>query len=170
MNANFTENALPKSCSIEYRISEDLMQKLIAVANQQKVYILSFLKSFQVEKNDHKSSIEICAFVVSDTGLFITSNNLKWFSASETIIQVEHTQSMSNLIEVLDVDLQTLQFNFMDDATDEPVEETWKLTFETDNSSESAFETVSQCWEKIFSVPLTKISNSSNNNSKIDVQ
>lgn len=155
------------------------MQKLNAVANQQKVYILSFLRNFHVERNEEKNEMDICAFIVSDFSLFITSNHLKWFSASETIIQVEHTQSMSNLIEVLDVDSQTLQFNFMDDATDEPVEESWQLTFETDSSSESAFETVSQCWEKIFSVPLTKINNNSrnssnnnnnNNSSKIDVQ
>ncbi|XP_063697255.1 serine/threonine-protein kinase 11-interacting protein isoform X2 [Culicoides brevitarsis] len=159
-----TENALPQTCSIEYRISEDLMQKLNSIASHQKVYILSFLKKFSADKADQKLNSDICAFVVSESGLFISSSNLKWFSASETTIQVDFSQSMSNLIEVLDVDAQTLQFNFMDEATDEPVEETWRLTFETENSSESAFETVSQCWEKIFSVPLTKIS--SNNNSK----
>uniref|UniRef100_A0A336MPB6 CSON003607 protein n=1 Tax=Culicoides sonorensis TaxID=179676 RepID=A0A336MPB6_CULSO len=164
-----TENGLPDTCSIEYRISEDLMQKLNTVTNLQKIYILSFLTKFVIDKNDIKTETEFCAFIVSDSSLHITSNNFKWFSASETTIQPNHTQSMSNLIEVLDIDSKTLQFNFMDDTADDPVEESWQLTFETENSSDSAFETVSQCWEKIFSVPLTKLnksslSNSNNNN------
>lgn len=161
-----TDNALPASCSLEYRVSEDMMQKLTAMANQEKIRILSLLNSVSSDALQSRP-IDFCAFVVTDNRLFCTTSNFKWLSASATKIPVYCRQTMSNVVEADEVGPCSFRLHFMDDTAEKDGDEMWQLNFDTADSCESAFDTISQCWEKLFGLPLTKIS--SNNNSASNV-
>lgn len=154
--ADKTNDALPDTCSVEYRVSEDLTQKLVAVAEQQKVKILSLFRDYKNIRDDDEKVIEYGALIVTDDKLLIIGSDFKWLSASETSIDIEYNQTLNNLVEVEDYAGTSFKLNFMDDS-EESLPETWQLIFETDMSCESAFETISQGWEKLFRMPLTKV-------------
>lgn len=129
-----------------------------------KISILSILNLCIIESNEQKNELQNCALIVTKKILYITTSNFKWLCASETSISISRIQPIADLVDVENLSPNTLQLNFVDDNQDNQMEEAWQLAFDTITSCDSAFETISHYWEKIYSVPLirnnfTKIGN-----------
>ncbi|XP_055923743.1 serine/threonine-protein kinase 11-interacting protein isoform X2 [Eupeodes corollae] len=149
----FTRNVLPDQCELNYQIPEKVLHRLTKSMEGEQIKMFSLLNCCELKSNDKIQRLEITGLLTTDTRLFITTSNLSWLSTtSESGIEIDVTQLMSNLVEVERPERNVCILHFHDETQDKS--ELWKCTFETKENAESCLNAIGQSWEKLFGVPL----------------
>lgn len=119
--------------------------------------MLAILNSCETSCDDDvttKQSLDNVAFIVTESNVYITAPVNQWISEKidSADIHIEHTQQMTNLVEIDKIDCKSMRINFVDDTQDKV--EMWTCVFETSANAASTSNAISQSWEKRFGVPL----------------
>lgn len=90
--------------------------------------------------------------VVTEANIILVKH-FNWISDDlDEEINSHKCQVMSNLVEVEEFNSKSFSLNFLDEIEEKC--ELWNLTFETETLMSSTLNSIAECWEKLFGVPL----------------
>lgn len=146
-----TGNPLPKTCNLEYQISECLQQKLMKLTDNASVIMFAILASCEISADEPVYSW--LGLVVTETNFYLLTPSLKWLSKTNGVeMDVLRIQPMTNLVQAEKQNECLYAMNFLDDEKNHY--ELWKCTFETETCARSTLTAIGHSWEKVFGVSL----------------
>lgn len=152
---NFSDNSLPDSCSLDYSVSENLTDKIAKLGGSSKIKMLCVLNECDIILDGNSLTLKKHLCVVTDTNIILVKH-FNWITGDlNDEINSENSQVMINLVEVEELNSKSFSLNFLDEIEEKC--ELWKLTFETDTSMRSTLNSIAECWEKLFGVPLLSV-------------
>lgn len=148
----FSDNSLPDTCSLDYSISENLTNKIAKLGGSSKIKMLCLLNECDITLDGNSIILKKHLCVVTETNIILVQH-FNWLSDDlKDEIDSENSQVMCNLVEVEELNSRSFSLNFLDEIEEKC--ELWNLTFETDTSMSSTLDSIAECWEKLFGVPL----------------
>lgn len=146
------DNSLPDSCSLDYSISENVTAKITKLGGSSKIEMLCVLNECDITLDGKSVSLKKLLCVVTETNLILVQH-FNWISDDlKDEIDSQSSQVMSNLVEVEELSSKSFSLNFLDEVEEKC--ELWKLQFETESCMSSTLNSIAECWEKLFGVPL----------------
>lgn len=148
----FPDNSLPDSCSLDYTISENITAKITKLGGSSKIQMLCVLNECDKTLDGKSVSLKKLICVVTETNIILVQH-FNWISDDLKDEIVSHSsQMMSNLVEVEQLSNKSFSLNFLDDIEEKC--ELWIIQFQTEACMSSTLNSIAECWEKLFGVPL----------------
>lgn len=143
---------MPDSCSLDYTISENLIDKIAKLGGSSKIKMVCVLNECLITLDGNSIILKKHLCVVTETNIILVEH-FNWISDDlDEEINSINSQVMSNLVEVEELNTKSFSLNFLDEIEEKC--ELWNLTFETDTATSSTLNSIAECWEKLFGVPL----------------